>query len=75
MPDVGVHEATVSEWHEDDGWGVVQGPGLPGPCWVHFSAIEMSGYRRLTPGASVRVVVEVVEQDGFSCRAARVIPA
>jgi hypothetical protein len=41
MLDEGVHEGIVREWHEDDGWGVV----------------------------------EVVEQDGFACRATRVVPA
>jgi CspA family cold shock protein len=75
MLDEGVHEGIVREWHEDDGWGVVETPDLPGACWVHFSVIEMSGYRVLTPGARVRLVVEVVEQDGFACRATRVVPA
>ncbi len=66
--------ATVREWHDDEGWGVVEGPDLPGPCWVHFSVIEMTGYHALVPGATVHVAVEIAEQDGFACRAARVVP-
>src|SRR5687767_5224347 len=32
--------ATVREWHNDLGWGVLDSPETPGGCWIHYSAIE-----------------------------------
>ena len=34
-------------------------------AWVHFSAIEIDGYRSLRAGASVDFDYEPAEQDGF----------
>lgn len=42
--------ATVHEWHEEEGWGVLDSPETPGGCWGHFSNIRMDGYRTLSPG-------------------------
>jgi CspA family cold shock protein len=64
--------ATVREWHDDDGWGVLESGQLPGPCWTHFSAIEMSGYHVLVPGSTVEVTAEYAEQDGYHLRAVEV---
>ena len=66
--------ANVREWHDDEGWGVVESADLAGLCWVHFSVVEMVGYRRLAPGQRVLVQVEYAEQDGYDCRATRVVP-
>ncbi len=63
---------TVREWHDDEGWGVVDGPGVPGGCWVSFSAIAGEGFRRLRAGDHVRFVAEEGWQDGFAFRATRV---
>jgi len=34
----------VREFYPDEGWGVIDGPDVPGGCWVHFSAIAVAGY-------------------------------
>jgi CspA family cold shock protein len=64
----------VREWHDDEGWGVVDCADLEAACWVHFSVVEMTGYRRLDEGALVRCVVERAAQDGYGYRATKVIP-
>ncbi|MCO7221172.1 hypothetical protein [Klenkia sp. PcliD-1-E] len=66
--------AVVQAWDDDEGWGVCSAEGLPGGCWVHFSAVDVPGYRRLTVGDQVRLVVEPVEQDGYAFRAVRCSP-
>ena len=67
--------ATVRQWDDEEGWGVVDAPEVPGGCWTHFAAIEMPGYRTLRVGEVVRVDVEEVEQDGYAYRAVRCWPA
>lgn len=62
----------VRAFHADEGWGVIDGPDVPGGCWVHFSAIAMGGYRQLTPGQRVSFRAEAVSQDGFAFRAVKV---
>jgi CspA family cold shock protein len=67
--------ATVREWKDEEGWGVLMAHDTPGDIFVHFSNIQMSGYRSLKPGEDVEVEVEgplPYLQDG--CRyAARVV--
>jgi cold shock protein len=62
----------VREFHPDEGWGVIDGPDVPGGCWVHFSAIAMDGYRQLAPAQRVTFRAEAAEQDGFGFRAVQV---
>ena len=62
----------VRFYNSDEGWGVIDGPDVPGGCWVHFSAIAMEGFRQLTPGQSVSFRAEAVSQDRFAYRAAKV---
>jgi len=69
--------ANVSEWHNEEGWGVVSSAEVPEDIWVHFSAVDMDGYKTLTPGERVDVEVEgplPFDQDGYRYRAKRVIP-
>lgn len=72
--------ATVREWHEDLGWGVLDAPETPGGCWTHFSVIEtphlgfvsgaeVAGYKSLSPGEVVELEWETPGQDGFEYRA------
>jgi CspA family cold shock protein len=68
MADSGV----VREFHVDEGWGVIDGPTVPGGCWVHFSAITMDGSRQLAAGRHVWFRADAAEQDGFSFRAVKV---
>jgi CspA family cold shock protein len=62
----------VRVWHAEEGWGVVDSEETPGGCWVHFSAIDASGYRGLRAGQQVMMVFEAAEQDGYAYRAVHV---
>ena len=75
--------ATVREWHEDFGWGVLDSAQTPGGCWTHFSAVvttvlssggglTVSEYARLSVGESVDLQWEVPGQDGYDFRAVTV---
>ena len=63
---------SVRTYDADKGWGVIDGPDVPGGCWVHFSAIAATGYRELTPGEPVSFRAEPADQDGFAYRAVKV---
>lgn len=63
---------TVREFDADQGWGVIDGPGVPGGCWVHFSAIAAPGYRALRAGQAVTFRAEPAEQDGYAYVAVKV---
>ena len=67
--------AVVREWHDDEGWGVVDSPEVPGGCWVSFAHVKVAGYRSLRPGQSVALEWEPARQDGFAYRAIRVWPS
>jgi len=72
--------ATVREWHDDLGGGVLDSPETPGGCWTHFSVIEtpylgsVQGaqvweYKSLSTGDIVEFEWETAGQDGFDYRA------
>lgn len=63
---------TVREWHDEEGWGVLDSGMTPGGCWAHFSAIEMVGFRTLEVGETVQFEAEEARQDGYDWRAAHV---
>jgi CspA family cold shock protein len=64
----------VREWHDDEGWGVVDAAEVGGGCWVSFAHVAVDGYRRLRAGQEVALEWEAARQDGFDCRATRVWP-
>lgn len=64
----------VARWLDDEGWGVMESSDLPGGCWIHFSVVDVPGYRRLRPGQDVTADWEEADQDGFRYRATRVTP-
>ncbi len=75
--------ATVREWHEDLGWGVLDSSETPGGCWTHYSNIEsavlrrednaeVSEYKVLKVGEVVALAWEAPGQDGFDFRAVAV---
>jgi cold shock protein len=68
--------ATVREWHDEEGWGVLNCPDTPGGCWGHFSAVETEGFRSLAPGQRVALQWEApgFKQDGYDYRAVRIVP-
>jgi cold shock protein len=63
---------SVRRFDADDGWGVIDGPDVPGGCWVHFSAIAGNGYRQVSAGQRVWFRAEAASQDGFAFRAVKV---
>jgi cold shock protein len=70
----GATTATVREWRDEEGWGVLDSPETPGGCWAHFGNIDMSGYRALNRGQVVRLDWESPGQDGYGYRTLRVVP-
>ncbi|MER5291114.1 cold shock domain-containing protein [Streptomyces pharetrae] len=68
--------ATVREWHDEEGWGILDSPETPGGCWAHFSNLELDGFRTLSPGQQVDLAWEApgFEQDGYAYRAVNVVP-
>jgi CspA family cold shock protein len=67
-----VRLGVVRVYNVDEGWGVIDGPAVPGGCWVHFSAIAAEGYRPLASGQQVWFRAEAEAQDGFAYRAVKV---
>lgn len=65
---------TVKFFKPDKGHGAIASPDLPAglDAWVHFSAIEMDGYRVLNAGDEVEFDYEPAQQDSFRFRATRV---
>ena len=59
----------VREWHDLDGWGVVDSDETPGGCWAHVSHLRMAGEARAEAGQRVTFTFEVGPQDGFGYRA------
>jgi cold shock protein len=70
-----VVEGIVKRWDEDEGWGVLSSPDVPGDVFAHFSDIVSEGYRSLNDGERVRFDWEHYElgQNGYFYRATRVV--
>jgi CspA family cold shock protein len=67
--------ATVREWDDEEGWGVLDSPETPGGCFAHFNDIEgLKGFRSLAAGQRVELEWEApgFKQDGYDFRAVRV---
>nr|WP_066061318.1 cold shock domain-containing protein [Frankia sp. EI5c] len=64
---------TVKFFDAERGWGAVSSPELPHgrDAWVHFSMIEMDGFRSLEAGDRVEFGFEEGPQDGYSFRVTR----
>ncbi|MCE5290843.1 MAG: cold shock domain-containing protein [Nocardiaceae bacterium] len=67
-------EGVVREWHDEDGWGVLDSADTSGGCWAHFSAISAPGFRRLVAGETVSFTwTAVPDQDGYQFLATKII--
>ncbi|MFE5191554.1 cold-shock protein [Streptomyces sp. NPDC056628] len=68
--------ATVREWRDEQGWGVLDSPETPGGCFGHYSDIQAPGFRTLVPGQQVGLVWEApgFAQDGYLYRAVSIVP-
>ncbi|HEX8497656.1 MAG TPA: hypothetical protein VF661_10735 [Actinomycetales bacterium] len=69
-----VATARVREWHDDEGWGVLDSDETPGGCWAHYSALAVDGYRTAAAGDAVLLEWEAPGQDGHDYRAVRFWP-
>jgi CspA family cold shock protein len=67
--------ATVREWNDEEGWGVLDSPETPGGCFGHFSDIQLTGFRTLSPGQQVDLTWEApgFKQDGYDYRAVSIV--
>ena len=65
---------SVRDWHGDEGWGVIDGPAVPGGCWAHFSALAAERFWEPAAGEAVSFTWERADQDGFAARAISVWP-
>jgi CspA family cold shock protein len=61
-----VTRAVVSQWHDDEGWGVAAAPEAPGGIFIHFSFIEGEGYGSLAERDAVELNLSPLpgERDG-----------
>ncbi|MFI0898307.1 cold-shock protein [Streptomyces sp. NPDC020983] len=68
--------ATVREWSDEAGWGVLDSPETPGGCFGHYSDIRMDGFRTLSAGQRVELEWEDPggPQDGYDFRAVSIVP-
>jgi CspA family cold shock protein len=70
--------ATVEWWSEEEGSGALtESDEMPGGAFVHFSAIQMEGYKSLRQGQKVDARIEgplPFDQDGYRYRATAVWP-
>ena len=61
---------TVKRWSDEDGWGVLTSPWVPGEVFAHFIHIESDGYRTLTQGEEVQFEWEHYPSGQDGCCAA-----
>ncbi|MCR8574013.1 cold-shock protein [Streptomyces sp. Isolate_219] len=68
--------ATVREWRDEEGWGVLDSHETPGGCFGHYSDIQTGGFRTLSPGQQVDLTWEApgFQQDGYDYRAVTIVP-
>jgi cold shock protein len=64
----------IREWHDDEGWGVIDSPETPGGCWAGFMLAAVPGFASFTAGQAVSLEWESPGQDGWPYRAVRFWP-
>jgi CspA family cold shock protein len=66
-------EGTVKRWRDEKGTGVIASAATaPWDIWCHFSALEMPGFKSLTPGERVEVAYVRTNRESFRYVAERV---
>ncbi len=71
---------TVKQWSDDEGWGVIVSPEVPGEVWGHFSHIiddDEHAFRSLKDGDLLRFGYEHYPpgQDGYFWRVTWIVTA
>ena len=64
----------VRDWHDEEGWGVIESDATPGGCWAHYSIVLVPGFKRLEAGQHVEFTYEAAAQEGHAYRATEVWP-
>ena len=68
-------QTTVAWWNDALSSGaLVDSEETPGGVFVHFSVVEMEGFKRLRPGQRVEALVSEGGQDGYPYGASVVRP-
>ena len=65
---------TVKWFNQEKGYGFISNDDGSGDVFVHFSAIQMDGYRTLSEGQKVTYEVEPDPRDTAKLRAVNVVP-
>ncbi|MFE5299478.1 cold shock domain-containing protein [Streptomyces sp. NPDC056632] len=68
--------ASIREWNDEEGWGVLDSPETPGGCWGSCFHIQAEGFRTLRVGQRVELLWEApgFKQDGYDFRALEIVP-
>lgn len=64
----------MSDWHAEEGWGVLQSSETGSGCWFLFDSLADMSVEDLKVGSSYVLNFEAVEQDGYQYRALTVSP-
>jgi len=74
-----VVRGTVKSWDDEEGWGVLVSPDVPGDVFAHFSHIDAEGFRDLEEGAPVDFEYEELpggqdeDEEVYYYRATRIV--
>jgi CspA family cold shock protein len=74
MASSGTATGTVRLWMDEDGWGVIDVPDLPGGCWAEASVVEgTDGSSGLRAGQTVDVDWTTPGPEGYDAKADHVV--
>lgn len=69
-----MNNGTVKWFNQEKGYGFISNDNGSGDVFVHFSAIQMDGYKTLAEGQKVTYETEPDPRDSSKQRAVNVVP-
>ncbi|MGX8699515.1 MAG: cold-shock protein [bacterium] len=69
-----MNNGTVKWFNQEKGYGFISNDDGSGDVFVHFSAIQMDGYKTLAEGQKVTYETEPDPRDTAKLRAVNVVP-
>ena len=69
-----MNKGTVKWFNQEKGYGFISNDDGSGDVFVHFSAIQMDGYKTLAEGQKVTYETEPDPRDSAKMRAVNVVP-
>ncbi|MBQ4381285.1 MAG: cold-shock protein [Oscillospiraceae bacterium] len=69
-----MNNGTVKWFNQEKGYGFISNDDGSGDVFVHFSAIQMDGYKTLAEGQKVTYETEPDPRDSSKERAVNVVP-